>query len=181
MTMLIDHSAERWLSQYAMRNLWRVSDWYELDDLIQEGLLYWHWVATYYQDTVHDRPHMMRLFQATYRNRIHALALERTRRLTNWRGSMVREDHTLDQEQWEYQQFSDHGEQAAGIELAGLLAHAPEPVRCLLAFLARNDGPARLRSLASGPGSFNRRVAQLIGWSGRTPNFHRMLSEYLGD
>lgn len=196
-TMRIDRAAQRWLYQYAARNLWRVSGWYDLDDLVQEGLLYWHKVVTHYRDTVTERPHMMRLFQTTYRNRIHALSLERTKRLSDETGKVVSEVPFLGDEEFSMKhsgrsrfdggdRVSDNGEQAAEIEFNGLMANAPEPLRRLFVVLQKDDGPKRLRSIYRmyGDGTretFNQRLASLIGWSGEAPNFRQMLADYLGD
>jgi DNA-directed RNA polymerase specialized sigma24 family protein len=78
--MDMDKSAQRWMFKYAHKNYWRVASWYELDDLVQEGYMCWWRVIRHYPDAT-DVPHVMRLFQRTFSNRIHDLSKKRTAQL----------------------------------------------------------------------------------------------------
>jgi DNA-directed RNA polymerase specialized sigma24 family protein len=72
----IDHGARVWLARTATKQYWRVAVWYELDDLVQDGLMCWQIVACKYKRA--NRRHLMSLFQITYINHIHKLANKRT-------------------------------------------------------------------------------------------------------
>jgi hypothetical protein len=69
----MDDGARIWLLREVRRQYWRVATWYEIDDLVQDGLLHYHRVATKYAH-VKDRPHIMRLFQITFINHVHDLS-----------------------------------------------------------------------------------------------------------
>jgi hypothetical protein len=75
--MDMDETARRWMLKTVWAQFWRVADWYEIDDLIQDGLVcYWRVVRKY--PDVKDKPHIMRLFQVALTNRIHTLSKRRT-------------------------------------------------------------------------------------------------------
>lgn len=76
----MDDGAKGWLFRTARKNFWRVADWYDIDDLIQDGYMCYYRVLDRYQD-VHDKPHVMRLFQVTYINHIHDLSKKKTKQL----------------------------------------------------------------------------------------------------
>lgn len=82
-SMDMDQGARAWLARTARKNYWRVSDWYDLDDLIQDG--YWHWYRIINKYPYITKPRMTRnarriimgLFQRTYTNHLHDLAKRR--------------------------------------------------------------------------------------------------------
>ena len=76
--MDMDGGAKGWLVNYARANYWRVSTWYELDDLVQDGLLTYTRIVQRYGH-VKDRRHIMGLFKRAYVNHIHDLAKKKTR------------------------------------------------------------------------------------------------------
>jgi hypothetical protein len=118
-----DIIARRWLAKTARKNLWRVAAFYDLDDLISEGLLCWQIIICKYPK-VDERKHLMALFQRTYINRLHQLAKKRSRQ--------VEEVHC------EPPDRSDDDS-----EMVRLVYSAPEALRkCLLVIL---DNPALLQ------------------------------------
>ncbi len=76
--MTMDEGARKWLIKTARKNHWRVMRWYDLEDLISDGLMCWQIVVRRYT-RVRERKHIMALFQRTYINHIHRLANKRTR------------------------------------------------------------------------------------------------------
>lgn len=70
---------EKWAIQTALRNRWRVTPLYDLDDLIQEAIIVFLKCQAKYT-SVTDPPHFMRLFQIALINRITTLANKRTKR-----------------------------------------------------------------------------------------------------
>lgn len=74
----MDRGVRGWLYNTARENFWRVADWYEFDDLIQDGMLHYVRVTQKYSDVKEPR-HIMRLFQTVYTNHIHDLAKKRRR------------------------------------------------------------------------------------------------------
>lgn len=87
---LMDDSAQRWVVKTARKNFWRVQQWYELDDLIQDGYMWWCFVVNKYHDSAYERcagskniedsvkQLLMSLFMRTYTNHIHDLSKSRT-------------------------------------------------------------------------------------------------------
>ena len=71
--MEMDKVARGWLVNVSKKNYWRVSAWYEFDDLLQDGFMCWVHVVRKYPK-VKDRRHMMRLFQMTFLNQITFIA-----------------------------------------------------------------------------------------------------------
>lgn len=61
-----------WIYNHASRNFWRVADWYELDDLIQDGLVGAYKCLEKYGEPGKDidPPHFMALVKSTFYNHI---------------------------------------------------------------------------------------------------------------
>jgi hypothetical protein len=128
----LDSGGRNWLIKTAKQNLWRVANWYELDDLIEDGLLCWQIVLAKYPQVV-ARPHLMRLFQTTYRNHLHQLANKRTQ--TTETCMAILPDLLPDPD----------------AELLLRVQEAPQPLRaCLLALLARPQAAGQCRRYAGG-------------------------------
>lgn len=76
----IDQPARLWLIKYARQHIWRVQDGsYDLDDLIQDGLVTWYRIAERYGTDVSARKHLMSLFQVSFINYINTLSTRRFR------------------------------------------------------------------------------------------------------
>jgi hypothetical protein len=122
--MAMDDIARRYLLRTAQRQLWRLAPWYELEELISDGVLCWQVIVAKYQPT--SRAHAMRLFQTSFRNHIYKLALK----------------HSM-QVQESYVEFLPELVDPDA-ELIMRVYQAPQPLRaCLLAILARPQLLAR--------------------------------------
>ena len=64
-----DAIALRWMKSYARKNLWRVSPWMDLDDLIQLGFEAYYETRGRYV-TATDPRHIQSLFQLVFRSKI---------------------------------------------------------------------------------------------------------------
>src|ERR1700757_4971786 len=64
-----------WIIRHSRKNLWRMASWYEIDDLIQDGLMCGYKCLQRYgiPGIEIDHPHFMRLVQSTFRNYIGEL------------------------------------------------------------------------------------------------------------
>mgnify|MGYP003425315289 CR=1 FL=1 len=140
MRLEIDHGATVWLHRYARRQFWRVSSWYDLDDLIQDGYMHYYRIAERYSD-VKERPHIMSLFKRCFVNHCHDLAKNKTRQPDANLGSFLTptqdESHVMD---------TLAGSEPEAATLQTLLSQAPEPVKAVLASF--ND-PEKLKQLRS--------------------------------
>lgn len=61
----------------AKQNYWRVAEWYEFEDLIQDGFMVFHRIVNRYEN-VKTPKHIMALFKTSFTNHIHDLAKKRT-------------------------------------------------------------------------------------------------------
>jgi hypothetical protein len=73
----LDEPARLWIYKIAHKQFWRVSHWYEFDDLVQDGFMKFYHVRAHYPK-VKDQPHLMALFKVAFLNHIHLLASRRT-------------------------------------------------------------------------------------------------------
>lgn len=122
--LAMDNIARKHLAHTAQKQLWRLAPWYELEDLISDGVLCWQVVVVKYKPT--SRAHAMRLFQTAFRNHIYKLALK----------------HSM-QVQESYVEFLPELIDPDA-ELVARVYQASEPLRaCLLAILARPQLLAR--------------------------------------
>lgn len=71
---------EGWYVNEMRRQKWRVGHEHDLDDLMQDGWLYFCKVADQYAAAVHDHKHFFALFRACIRNHFNVLANARTKR-----------------------------------------------------------------------------------------------------
>lgn len=81
----LDRAMRGWLIRTATKNFWRVADWYDLDDLIQDGYLCYYKCYRKYRHLTElrhprqeDKRRFMALVQATFTNHITNLANSRT-------------------------------------------------------------------------------------------------------
>ncbi len=73
----MDDGARLWLYKTCHRQFWRVSGWYEFDDLVQDGFMKFYQIRIRYGE-VKDPPHLMALFKVAFINHIHTLAAKRS-------------------------------------------------------------------------------------------------------
>lgn len=74
-TKVLPRGVTGWVYNHARSNYWRLASWYELDDLIQDGLMIaYKCVAKYgFPGEDLDEPHFMRLVQIAFFNHIAQL------------------------------------------------------------------------------------------------------------
>lgn len=142
----MDRGARMWLYQTARKNFWRVSRWYDLDDLIQDGFIHYWRVTRKYPEA--ERPQIMSLFKTTYTNHIHDLAKVRSRLdealvLDIPSAGNRSEDGYSSTEAEAFDAFSNDG--GADAEAAVLIANAPPAVKAVLAVLATQAGRRKLQ------------------------------------
>lgn len=182
-TREMDAGARGWLYRYAQRNYWRVSSWYDIDDLVQDGHMHYCRVVDRYPDAV-DPPHIMRLFQITFINHINDLVKKKLRLVevpvldavsSSLPSAMRREADAWDSI---VADEMTHDE----IAMAALVAHAPDPIKRVLDLLMTDEGCRRLRSVYRRfPGGHretrDERIARLTGLSA-TIDFEKMFRAY---
>ena len=75
----LDASLVGWIKNTAKYHHWRVARYVDLEDLIQDGYLYYAKCLKLYGFTAKNQEHFMALFQRAYLNHITELARKRTR------------------------------------------------------------------------------------------------------
>lgn len=82
----LDAAMRGWIVNFSKDNFWRVEQWYEFEDLVQDGYMCYAKCRQYYNHISNlrhpgqsERRQFMRLVQTTFTNHIHKLANRRTR------------------------------------------------------------------------------------------------------
>lgn len=133
-----DNGLRGWIVKTAKKNYWRVAAWYDLEDLIQDGLLAYAICRSRYRHRVQNRRHFMALVQVVFVNHITDLANERT----------AGQDVAISQIAADGKELQALEYLAGGFtgdaELTATLAAAPEEVRRFLALFNTPTGLERL-------------------------------------
>ena len=143
---LMDDGARRWLLKTARKHYWRISSWYDLDDLIQEGYFAYYYVVRRYPKAI-SPPHRMALFKLVFNSVICNLANQRTRRVEEICMSQLFSDDSMMSADQHVTAFIESVAADPDIsEAVGALAAAPEYVKKSLELFASEDGLRRLRA-----------------------------------
>jgi DNA-directed RNA polymerase specialized sigma24 family protein len=161
-----DVGVYQWLYRTIKKQYWRVATFADFDDLVQDGLMTYVRVANRYQH-VTERKHLMRLFQISFTNHLHDLALKRTRA-----------QQTVANLEYQMVEEQDDG------DLLWRLAHAPEPVKSVLLLHMSEANRARLRKpyrmYSDGQReTLNERWCRILKLDPTTINLPLMVREYL--
>lgn len=161
----MDRGARLWLARAVRANYWRVSSWYDLDDVMQEGYYAYYYMERRYPDVTEPR-HKMALFKLVFHSVITNLANQHTRRADE----VVECDIDTRAEScdgWS-PSFLDTVQAEPSADEADLVG-APRPVRDAIALMASGD--PRLRAPPSRPQpvrrhreTLNDRLCRLTGY-----------------
>lgn len=196
-----------WIIKTARKNIWRVNAWYDLEDLIQDGVMWYYMTEKRYSKTVKSRSHMMALFKTSFQNYIHDLANPKRQRTPNevtfsdldggGDGDLSVEDLV---DIRAYRAFSIG---VASVDVGIVLVDAPERVRAALELLLSDEGAKKLRSAYRVRGAnqvnndkverarsvrvrvlcvretLNERLCRLLGYDPKTVNITKEIREYL--
>lgn len=143
--MEIDKGTVGWIYKMAHKNLWRVSSIYDLDDLVQDGHLWYLMIVDRYCKRPRTRKHVMALFKTSFMRYLTDLANKRTRYESIEQAFSLY--HTIDDGGDMLHGVSDNGAGVLDIEVAAVIAQAPEPVRKVIQALMTDDGAKRFRAL----------------------------------
>lgn len=164
--MNMDKSAVGWLYKTAHKQFWRVADWYEFDDLVQDGYLCWLKVQQRYVETgaATDPKHVMSLFQRSYINYIHGLASHKLQQIDC--PSVDGELRSAEIDGWQAVEF--------------LMAEAPSRLKAAAGGLAKlGNGRSRRRSNGTRE-TTKERLCRAIGFDPEeTGNLRDELRAYL--
>jgi len=193
MTSRIDQGARAWLLKTARENFWRVSSWYDLDDLVQDGFLCYQRTIAKYEERdyvtktgvvtkksrrVRSRKHIMSLFQRTYINHINDLSKLRTINVVEHLAFDLVVDPAVE-DIWDV--MSPEGSDLMDFEK--LIGEAPKILRSLLQAIVADGSqfllaaPYRVRRC--GRETTNERLCRLIGADPAKFDLATMLKQYL--
>lgn len=166
----MDAGARRWLYLTARKNYWRVSQWCEIKDLVQDG--HWHWSRIIHKyevipGRIRSRRHLMGLFKITYTNHLHDLSKRKSR---------------LSEVSFEELPPSivARMQYSAAQDLIGL---APPLVKLAFVAIMSDDGSRRLRShyrvKEGARETLNERLCRLTGLDPRVIDLPGEMKKYL--
>jgi hypothetical protein len=164
---IMDKGAVGWMYRYAHKNYWRVAAWVDFDDLVSEGLECYYYVLRHYPK-VKDRPHIMRLFQLTYRSRIEDLAKRSSRQPDQCMGDVIFQEEL-------------HVPDPETTTLTTLINQAPPQLRAVLALFLNPETVTRLNEPYANNGhreTLNERLLRLTGCT-QSIDLMKSLREYL--
>ena len=133
---LLDNGMKGWICRVAKKNYWRVAAWYEIDDLIQDGLVCYVKCRNKYafldkdNPTAEERKWFMALVQTSFTRRIIDLASRRTATLE------VAECALLESELNQAQAVAIAVEDDVHVKM--LLAEAPNEIRAVALALVQD-------------------------------------------
>ncbi len=163
----MDQGARLWIFKTARENLWRVAGHIDFDDLVQDGMYFWHRIVTRYPNVTHP-PHRMALFKTAYSNHIHDLSKNRSRlELVNESDLGVDMDVLVEGE-----------DPNADPDLAFLIAQLPPAIMRVLTRMYQGDAPFRLR-LDGTRETCNQRACRIAGLDPTKRDIHTALLRYL--
>lgn len=74
----MDQGVRGWVYKTAREHFWRVADYYELEDLIQDSFFVWKRICDRYPDVTEIKPRMA-LFKRAFINHIHDVSKKKTK------------------------------------------------------------------------------------------------------
>lgn len=183
----MDTGARAWLLKTAKDNYWRISEWYDLNDLIQDGHVCWWRVVMKYETRLHrirPRKHIMALFMRTYSNHIHDLSKGETRRPKEVRILDAIKPTRGAPLQNEYNAWQALERECDASEFDRLVAEAPAILRSLLRVILADGQSPRLRAQfrigSDGEReTTNQRLCKLIGANPDEYDYATALRSYL--
>lgn len=138
--MDIDAGAIGWIVRTSIEQYWRVCEYCEVEDLIQDGLTHYVRIVQKYPD-VTAPAHLMRLFQTTFYNHLHDLAERHDRQRFEFAADIALARGCGETEIWDDLMGQDGERQTLFVKLT----QAPAIVQQLLKLLGSAEGCERWR------------------------------------
>lgn len=178
----MDAGAKAWLAITAKEHYWRVADWMEIDDLIQDGNMCWQRIVAKYEDRdyttitgvvtkgtprVRSRRHLMGLFKISYLNHINNLSKTATRCRVEVRAYDLVKSLGSEDLVWDQLQIGGRIEEQELQDFERLVAEAPSSLqtifRTLMAMDARRTFSAAYRVYRNHRETLNERLCRVAG------------------
>lgn len=157
----LDAGMVGWLHSYARSNFWRVSSWYDYEDLVQDGFLCYAICLEKYALVVKEKEHFMALLKRTYWNHVTDLSVRRTRL-----NETPACDLAVDDDGSYFENLV--GGKPDDVSFAAIIRDAPNDVAAVLKIIITDVGLATLRkSYRRKDGTretLNERLCKLVGF-----------------
>ena len=168
----LDKGLERWIFATARKNLWRVPEYYDIDDLIGDGYLIYAECRRRYRSRVTERRHFMALFQRCYGNHITDLAHKRSKNVT------VLLDESPDDNVTLFERLMPPVFPEA--ELSALLQEMRFPLNALVKLFYSDSGLALLHNLPQNPHeNINTYLCRLLSLDHKKYNLPELFKSFL--
>jgi hypothetical protein len=163
----MDQTARLWLFKYAKKNLWRVSRWMELEDLVQLGYESYYESRKRYPTAVNSN-HIMRLFMLVFRSKIETAVEENGRQVDDARSDLV-------------DLFDNHGKDFSRFHI--LVLQAPKMIADALTVMIEREEDLRKPCSVYASGrreTLNDRLTYMMGLD-RKVDVVKTMRSYFGD
>lgn len=175
-----DEGAVGWIHAYARRNFWRVSSWYELKDLVQDGYLHYYRCVDRYSAVVENRRHFMALFKRVYSVHIITLSNHRTQLTEVPFASMA---VAVDGQDTEYRVEEVLGAVSESATGWVLIREAPKEIRAVLSLFSMDSMLSRVCQPHKSDGTVrettNEWLCRLCGYDPTKINLRGQVEAYL--
>jgi len=165
-----DHSIAFWIYRHSTNNLWRVAGWYDLEDLVNDGMV----IALKCRERL-GRDVDVKLYNSYVRRAFH-----------NHIGELIRKKRSLDEVC--FLDLADSDQSVSGRpepqsqEMVTLLRQMPEGLKRVLYVMLSKEGQRKLdepmRQRVDGCETMADRLFRLAGWR-RDLDFEEEFTEYL--
>ena len=183
----MDDGARGWLIKTARKNLWRVVPIYDLDDLIQEGYLWYAYIINRYPDAV-EPEHIMSLFKLCFSQQIHEIANKRTRRSPESCFSDIFNSEDASPSEMAEILLESLRDDGSHMDFSLRLSRAPDYVLDALKLFTEPESLEKLRSVRvfskrakkrPRRETTNERLCRLTGYDPKSTNIVGMMKYYL--
>lgn len=150
MHQVMEESTRRWMIKQAVKHYWRISNYMEISDLIQDGHLHFQRLALRYPD-VKDKPQVMALFKRTFINHIHDISKKQSRqsadKVEELAARKIRKSkRPLKAFDWEHLPLDSDSSDPELATFRVFLAKAPKPVQDVISLLIHDETRKAIRA-----------------------------------
>jgi hypothetical protein len=188
----MDQKTKSWLLGTCSKHYWRVAAYYDLDDLIQEGMLVYHRTEVRYneegrhaeQKRNKSHSYMVSTFKRSFINHIHDLANKRSRQPLELQ---IIDQPVPDDDVGRRNWLDYHGPSTPETQtFCAMVSMAPLRIREVLALFNSDDNRKRLRAQYrirpdGSRESLNERLCRLAGFDPECVDLVRQLQLYFSD
>lgn len=164
----MDQGARLWIYKTARENLWRVQGHIEIDDLVQDGFMFWHRIVTRYPNVTATK-HRMGLFKTAFTNHIHDLSKKKSRLDYVTEADM---EVTIDS-------IVEGEDPTQDLDLGFIIAQLPPAIMRVITRMYDSDTPPYRQYLDGTRETSNARACRFAGLDPLKHDIHTAVLQYL--